>query len=98
MATSTSQANLSVSNSELTPIVTVNNAPNSPCEVIVQNSNGNGYVLFLGNSNMFNEEAFGLKLEDGMALSIALGPSDELYAFGSDTFNINVLKTSGIRR
>lgn len=97
MSTSTKQFNIQVNPQGITPIIDINNAPNSPCEIIVQNMNGNGYDLFLGNSNMWNEETYGIKLNDGMSLSIALGPFDELYAFGSDYFNINVLKTSGIR-
>lgn len=95
---STFQYNLQVNPEGLTAIVDLNNAPNSPCEVIVQNMNGNGYDLFIGNSKMLNQETYGLKLLDGMAISIALGSNDELYAYGSDWFNINVLKTSGSRR
>lgn len=95
---STFQYNLQVSPEGLTAIVDLNNAPNSPCEVIVQNMNGNGYDLFIGSSKMWDQETYGLKLLDGMSISIALGPTDELYAFGSDWFNINVLKTSGNRR
>lgn len=95
MSTSTKQFNFYVTPEGLTSIVNLDNAPNSPCELIIQNMNGNGNELYLGNSNMWNEETYGLKLLDGMSMSIRLGAYDELYAFANGYFNITVLKTSG---
>lgn len=95
---STFQYNIQINNQGVTPIVDLNNAPNSPCELIIQNMNGNGIAAYIGNSQMWNQQAYGLKLNDGMSMSIALGPTDELYAFADDWINITVLKTSGNRR
>jgi hypothetical protein len=95
---STFQYNLPVSNSDLTPIVTLDNAPNDPCDIIVQNINGDGIAVYVGNRNMFNDETYGLKLLDGMAVSLSLGSTDELYAFADNSTQIIVLKTSGNRK
>lgn len=95
---STFQSNINIGNGGLTPIVDINNAPNSPCDIIVQNYNGNGIPMYLGNRFMWDQEVYGLKLEDGMSVSLALGPDDELYAFAEDNITITVFKTSGYRR
>jgi hypothetical protein len=81
-----------------TAIIDLVNAPNSPCEVIVQNLNGNGISVYLGNAAMYNDETWGLELRDGASLSIALGAYDDLWAVADDFTTINVLKTSGNRR
>lgn len=93
----TTQLTLSVGPQQPTAIVDLQNAPNSPCEVMVQNINNNGTTVYLGSGN-FNPENYGLKLLDGMTLSLALGSSDDLWAFADDNINITVLKTSGNRR
>jgi hypothetical protein len=95
---STSQFYVNVSNEGVSPIVDLNDAPNSPCEVIVQNLNGDGIVAYLGNSKMYDSEIWGLRLLDGMSLSIALGSDDELYAIADGYITLNVLKTSGNRK
>jgi hypothetical protein len=95
---STFQSNVSVGNDGVYPIVDINNAPNSPCEVIVQNINGNGITAYIGNRHMWEEETYGIKLLDGMSLSLSLGPDDELYAFADDWITLYVLKTSGNRK
>lgn len=95
---STFQYSLEVAPNGVTPIVNLNNAPNSPCEVIVQNINNNGITCYIGNSRMYQDENWGIKLLDGMSMSIALGPTDELYALADDYIVIGVLKTSGNRR
>lgn len=93
----TTQLILSVGPDGPTPIVDLQNAPNSPCEVMVQNLNGDGVSVYLGSHN-FDPQNYGLKLLDGMTLSIALGPSDDLWAFADGNINITVLKTAGNRR
>jgi hypothetical protein len=95
---STNQFYVNVGNSGVSPIVDLNNAPNSPCEVIVQNLNGQGIVAYLGDSYMYDTEIWGLRLLDGMSISIALGSSDDLWAIADGDITLNVLKTSGPRR
>lgn len=95
---STNQFYVNVGSNGVAPIVDLNNAPNSSCEVIVQNLNGQGIVAYLGNSKMYDSEIWGLRLLDGMSISIALGSTDELYAIADGDITLNVLKTSGPRR
>jgi hypothetical protein len=95
---STNQFYVNVSNEDVSPIVDLNNAPNSSCELIIQNLNGEGIVAYLGNSKMYDSEIWGLRLLDGMSISIALGSTDELYAIADGNITLNVLKTSGPRR
>jgi hypothetical protein len=95
---STSQFYVNVGNDGVYPIVEADNLPNTPCEVIVQNLNGQGVVAYLGNSKMYDTEVWGLRLLDGMSLSIALGSDDELFAIADDYITLNVLKTSGNRK
>lgn len=95
---STFQYNIQIGNQGVTPIVSLDSAPNSPCELIIQNMNGNGVAAYIGNRFMWDQETYGLKLADGMSMSIALGVDDEIYAFADDWTNLTVLKTSGPRR
>jgi hypothetical protein len=95
---STYQFNVSVGNDGVYPIVDIAHAPNTPCEVIVQNLNGNGIAAYIGNSHMWEQETYGIKLLDGMSLSLTLGAYDELYAFADDWTTLYVLKTSGNRK
>lgn len=95
---STSQFTLEVAPGGVTAIVPLENGLNSPCEVIVQNINNNGITCYIGNSKMWDTENWGIKLLDGMSMSIALGSNDELYALADDYINITVLKTTGHRR
>ena len=93
----TTQSTYSVSPDGPTAIVDLENAPNSPCEIMIQNINGDGVAVYLGNHNL-DPQNYGIKLLDGMTLSIALGSSDDLWAFADGNINITVLKTSGSRR
>lgn len=93
----TNQLLIAVSPDGPSSIVDLQNAPNSPCEVMVQNINGDGIAVYLGNHNL-NPQNYGIKLLDGMTLSISLGPSDDLWAFADGNINITVLKTAGNRR
>jgi hypothetical protein len=95
---STFQFYVNVGSDGVAPIVEINNAPNTPCEVIVQNLNGQGIVAYLGNSKMYDTEIWGLRLLDGMSISLALGSDDELFAIADGNITLNVLKTSGPRR